>query len=191
MRIYHYVGPPDLAPGSHTPFHGQSIATAPDFTAWREARTAAELREPLTYVIDAAVTLRLAPRQIEHVVCAGGSPVLGAGEISFSPAGGVHEITNQSTGYCPDTASWEAVALALDKAAIPHPRGFTHAFVFRRCTSCGHRTIVKDSHFFCAICDASLPPHWNFGSATGITDEGSPRPAPEGDPTGGGGGGCD
>jgi hypothetical protein len=43
MRIYHYVGPPDLAPGSPDQIHGRPIASAPDFAAWRDARTGTEL----------------------------------------------------------------------------------------------------------------------------------------------------
>jgi hypothetical protein len=172
MKIYHYVGPPDLAGMVRAEYRGHAIADPSDFSAWRDSRSQAELQEPHTFTIDTNITLRLAPRQIEHIVCAGGNAVLCAGEISFSPEGyaagawGVREISNQSTGYCPDVDSWQAVALALDKAGVPHPRGFTHPFIFRKCTNCGHRNIVKESHFFCAVCDTPLPPEWNFDSAT-------------------------
>jgi hypothetical protein len=40
----------------------------------------------------------------EHVACAGGGFVLGAGEIAFSRGGNgwaISEVSNQSTGYCP------------------------------------------------------------------------------------------
>ena len=43
--------------------------------------------------------------------------VLGAGEMTFVQAGAdwrVAEVTNQSTGFCPDPDSWPAVAAALD-----------------------------------------------------------------------------
>jgi hypothetical protein len=99
------------------------------------------------------------------VACAGGDPVLSAGEITFSQDDGrwpVLEISNQSTGYCPDVGSWGAVAAALDRAAIHHPGGFTHPIVFRLCLQCRQRNIVKDDHFFCAICEAPLPSAWNM-----------------------------
>jgi hypothetical protein len=172
MRTYQYIGPPELMQILREEFRGHAIYSRSDFSAWRVSRTQSELEEPHTFTIDTDITLRLAPRQIEHVVCAGGNVVLSAGEISFSQEGyapgawGVREISNQSTGYCPDVDSWQAVALALDKARVPHPRGFTHPFIFRWCTSCEHRNIVKESHFFCAICDAPLPSEWNFDSAT-------------------------
>jgi hypothetical protein len=101
------------------------------------------------------------------VACAGGTPVLSAGEISFErgPAGWeVTSVTNQSTGYCPEPSSWSAVARALDRIGAPHPGRFTSEFVFRRCPQCGERNIVRDGDFTCAICDAELPASWNFGT---------------------------
>ena len=35
--------------------------------------------------------------------------------------------------------------------------------IFRRCTQCGERNLVREGDFFCAICDAELPVAWNFG----------------------------
>ncbi|MFE9635342.1 hypothetical protein [Streptomyces sp. NPDC006463] len=111
--------------------------------------------------------LRLAPRRSEHVACAGGDPVLAAGEICFiarpgeEPAWEADEVSNLSTGYCPDLASWRAVAEALDRAGIGRPEGFTHAVVFRRCTACGECNVVRDAWFVCVFCDADLPAEWN------------------------------
>ncbi|MFD7098445.1 hypothetical protein [Streptomyces xanthophaeus] len=73
----------------------------------------------------------------------------------------VDEVSNQSTGYCPDVASWPAVADALDSAGIGHPGGFTHEVVFRRCPGCGQVNIVREQHFFCVFCDGALPREWN------------------------------
>ncbi len=73
------------------------------------------LAEPFTFVVDQAGALRLAPRRREHVVCATGGAVLGAGEISFHGASerwAVDEVSNQSTGYCQDVSSWPTVAEA-------------------------------------------------------------------------------
>ncbi len=94
--------------------------------------------------------------------------VLSAGEMSFSrEAGrwGVGEVSNQSTGYCPDVTSWPAVAEALDRAGIGRPTGFTHEVVFRRCTNCQAHNIVREDDFFCVFCDAVLPQEWNVDPA--------------------------
>ena len=90
---------------------------------------------------------------------------MSAGEIAFGagPNGlAVTEVTNQSTGYCPEASSWPAVADALDRAGVAHPGRFTDEFVFRRCLRCGERNVVRDGDFTCAICDAELPASWNF-----------------------------
>lgn len=140
------------------------MCSAADFDEWASARTAEELSEPFTFVVDQAGVLRLAPRRSEHVVCAGGGMVLSAGEISFREESGrwaVDEVTNQSTGYCPDVSSWPAVAEALDRAGIVRPSGFTHEVVFRRCPSCRQLNIVREEDFVCVFCDEVLPQEWN------------------------------
>jgi hypothetical protein len=35
----------------------------------------------------------------------------------------VSEVSNQSTGYCPDLSCWSAVASALDRAGLERPDG--------------------------------------------------------------------
>ena len=125
-----------------------------DLDRWARDRTTDELRAPFTYVVDVEGWLRLAPRQSEHVACAGGRDVLGAGELVLARVAGrwsVVDITNQSTGYCPDLTSWSAVAAALDRTRIARPLRFTIAFVFRWCT-CGALTVVKDDDYTCATC---------------------------------------
>ncbi|MGN9787157.1 hypothetical protein ACTMTF_37435 [Nonomuraea sp. ZG12] len=42
------------------------------------------------------------------------------------------EISNHSTGYCPDISSWPALAEALDRAGLGRRSGFTHEVLFRR-----------------------------------------------------------
>jgi hypothetical protein len=76
----------------------------------------------------------------------------------------VTDVTNQSTGYCPDPDSWSAVSRALDRARVPHPGDFTDKVVFRRCPACAERNIVRDDDFTCALCNSALPTHWNFMS---------------------------
>jgi hypothetical protein len=64
--------------------------------------------ESFTFVIDLGGALRLAPRRGEHVACADGAPVLSAGEITFlrdQDRWTVSEVSNPSTGCCPDPAS--------------------------------------------------------------------------------------
>jgi len=62
----------------------------------------------VTFVIDQSGTLLVADRQSEHVACAGRQPVLSAGEMTFLVSGKVvemAEVSNQSTGYCPEPES--------------------------------------------------------------------------------------
>ncbi|MFF3014833.1 hypothetical protein [Streptomyces sp. NPDC057939] len=161
---YRYVGPPGLLALVRPENEGRSIRSAADFDDWAAALEPAELAEPFTYVIDPAGALRLAPRRSEHVVCAGGRHVLGAGEIGFrreSERWVIAEVSNQSTGYCPDIDSWPAVAEALDAAGIEHPPHFTHEVVFRRCPACDQLNIVREGDFFCVFCDEALPREWN------------------------------
>ncbi|GIG00086.1 hypothetical protein Cci01nite_51790 [Catellatospora citrea] len=144
---------------------GHRVRSAADLGAWLDSCHRADLSEAFTFVVDIDGILRLAPRRSEHVACAAGAAVLAAGEILFcrdKADWAVDEITNQSTGYCPDLDSWTAVAAALDAAGLPHPAGFTQQYVFRRCPQCGERNIVRENDFVCAVCDADLPTLWNF-----------------------------
>jgi hypothetical protein len=151
--VYAYTGPPELLAQVRPGVMGAPITSSADID-----RMAPD-GEPFTYVVDLDGTLRVAPRRSEHVACAGGRPVLAAGEIAFErPDGGweVAEVSNQSTGYCPDPVSWPEVARALDRAGIAHPDGFTATFVFRHCPGCGELNVVKDEYYVCAFCDGGL-----------------------------------
>jgi hypothetical protein len=165
VRGYRYVGPADVAAAARQAPAGTPVASEADLTRWLSAVDRRDLTEPFTYVVDAAAVLRLAPRRSEHVACASGGEVLGAGEIAFErhADGGwaVAGISNQSTGYCPDLASWPAVAAALDKLGIRRPEGFTIRFIFRRCPRCQERNVVKDADFTCCVCGSDLPARWN------------------------------
>ncbi|MEW1547982.1 hypothetical protein AB0421_15710 [Streptomyces tsukubensis] len=102
-----------------------------------------------------------------HVACAGGDMVLSAGEISFTREADrwtVGEVSNRSTGYCPDVTSWSAVARALDAAGLRQPSGFTHEVVFRRCPDCQEHNIVREDDFVCVFCGSDLPETWNVDS---------------------------
>ena len=163
-RLFSYVGPADIAALVGPGETGQCVRSASEFGAWVAARTAQELAEPFTFVVDAAGVLRLAPRRSEHVVCAGGEAVLAAGEIGFVCESGrwaVVEVSNQSTGYCPDLNCWQAVADALDRTELARPAAFTHEVVFRRCHSCHEVNLVREGEFVCVFCDDDLPREWN------------------------------
>jgi hypothetical protein len=91
--------------------------------------------------------------------------VLSAGELYFlvrDEGVEVAEASNQSTGYCPEPASWPAVAAALERIGVAHPGRFTVEVVFRRCETCGERNVVKDGWFVCGVYGAELPGEWNF-----------------------------
>ncbi|WP_285497246.1 hypothetical protein [Actinomadura sp. NBRC 104425] len=97
---YEYVGPEEIARRVDGVV-GRPVRSPADLDQWLAERR----DEPFTFVVDAGGTLLLAPRRSEHVACAGARPVLAAGEIAFAADGGrwaANEITNQSTGYCPD-----------------------------------------------------------------------------------------
>ncbi|MER5584689.1 hypothetical protein [Streptomyces asoensis] len=159
-RRYSYVGPEHIREATAPGPGGRVIRGTGDlepYPAWDG--------EPFTYVVGLDGLLRLAPRHSEHVACAGGGDVLGAGEISFrrTPRGPqVHEVSNQSTGYCPDPDCWPAVAAALDRAGIGRPEGFTHPLLFRRCDGCGENNVVREEVFVCVFCDSDLPLAWNL-----------------------------
>jgi hypothetical protein len=163
-RLYRYVGPADLLALVVSGGGGARLDSVESFDAWVSLRTAEELAEPFTFVVDAGGVLRVASRRSEHVVCASGGPVSAAGEITFrevTAGWSVSEVTNQSTGYCPDPACWPTVAAALERAGLTHPAGFTVEVVFRRCPACRDLNIVRENDFVCVFCEAELPPDWN------------------------------
>lgn len=168
---YRYVGPAELhdqRPSAEAVTVGSSVV----LDRWLAGRGRAELDEPFTFVVTHDGSLRLAPRRSEHVALAAGRDVLAAGEMMFTREAGVRrvvEVTNQSTGYCPDPDCWTAVGRALDRLGLKHPGAFTTKLVFRRCPSCGERNIVREGDFTCALCDGVLPVHWNFAPVAGTT----------------------
>src|SRR5688572_23433490 len=105
MRRYTYVGPAEIQ---------RAVADNPAGTVVRSVADLV-LGEPVTYVVGVDGLLRIAHRRSEHVACAGGGDVLAAGELTATRAG-VVEVSNQSTGYCPEPESWPAVARALEAA---------------------------------------------------------------------------
>ena len=167
-KLYRYVGPAGIATRVAGTTGGTRIDSQSDLVRWCGATGQRPGRGgsiAVTFVIDAGGRLLVADRHSEHVACAGGGPVLSAGEMFLSVAGERVEVTgvsNQSTGFCPEPESWPTVAAALDRAAVPHPGRFTAEITFRRCEGCGERNVVKDGWFVCGVCGADLPAEWNF-----------------------------
>jgi hypothetical protein len=74
----------------------------------------------------------------------------------------IEEATNQSTGYCPEPDSFEALAATLAAAGLPALAGWAHSFVFRRCPACAQLALVKEGDFTCATCGGDLPRERNL-----------------------------
>ncbi len=144
------------------------IATIADLAAWIGAthqRVDSAGHIVATFVVDAEGNLLLADRSSEHVQCAGGQPVRSAGEMVFDCSGNpwrVEEVSNQSTGYCPEPESWPQVAAALHAIPMEHPGQFTAMYIFRRCPGCDQINLVKGGYFACAVCGTDLPEYWNL-----------------------------
>jgi hypothetical protein len=167
-RTYSYVGSHALLELLQQPGHRIWVRKQDDVLQWIEDTKQlldADNAVIATFIIDTDQHLWIADRRSEHVVCANGQEVLSAGEITFeviNRQAEVIEVTNQSTGYCPEPESWWAVASALEQIGISYPSDFTTAFLFRRCESCGTTNIVKDMWFECAVCQTPLSERWNY-----------------------------
>lgn len=173
-REYHYVGPTAIRDAAKSQSAGVRITSLDELRAWLTNPESLESTHRkahiATFTIDLRGDLLLAPRRSEHVACASVGPVLSAGEITFDGTT-VTEITNQSTGFCPEPESWKSVATALDRIGVRHPGRFTTEIVFRLCPACRERNIVKDSWFYCALCDGKLPQHWNFPREANVGEQ--------------------
>jgi len=169
-RLYRYVGPEAIRQRAAGSPSGLRVGSVAELVAWLRAPGQRPGRDGLiavTFTLDACGRLHIADRCSEHVACAAGGPVLSAGELflRLTEMGvEVVEASNQSTGFCPESESWPALAAALDGLGIAHPGQFTQEVVFRRCPGCGQRNIVKEGWFVCGVCGADLPASWNFDS---------------------------
>ncbi len=168
MKTYKYRGSADLLDLVKASEKGKQLTSSKDVLDW--IRDTIQYKDDnneiiATYIIDERCYMRIVDRHSEHVVCAGGEQVLSAGEITFSFEDKkliINEITNQSTGYCPETSSWVSVKEAIEKTGIPAPNQFGREFIFRRCEKCKAINIVKDEWYLCGECDTDLPRAWNF-----------------------------
>lgn len=157
-RRYAYVGPAEIRDAVRDHPSGAHVTDATTLARWLAA---AEPGALATFVVSLDGVLCLADRHSEHVACAGGADVLGAGEIGFED-GEVVFVSNLSTGYCPEPACWTAIAAALDRLGVDRPDTLSAAFDYRKCSTCGQRNVVKDGWWVCAVCEAQLPETWNF-----------------------------
>lgn len=167
-KLYKYVGADEIRQKiRHLP-SGNLILSISDIETWiQETKQQTDVWRLIaaTFVINEEGCFRIADRHFEHIACAGGKPVLSAGEIFFQINKNklqVAEITNQSTGFCPEAQSWKHVARVLDLIKIPHPSSFTIEFIFRRCHYCSQINIVKDNLFICFVCATKLPQKYNL-----------------------------
>lgn len=163
-RLYEYVGPESIRIACQDQPTGRHIPNVEGLRAWL-----AELNDLdpdaegwATYVVTPDARLLVAHRRTEHVACAGGSDVLGAGEAQFDSAGDVRWLSNYSSGYCPDASCYPDVREAFLGAGMDPPPSFSHAVVFRKCPSCGERNVIKDDDFACSLCGSAVPAEWNF-----------------------------
>ena len=168
VRLYRYQGPQTIAHAVVDHPEGYPIQSVADLEDWIR-QTAQQMNRwwlvEATYIISQEGILCLADRHSEHVACAGGKAVRGAGEIFFAYGNNgweVRDISNQSTGYCPEPASWPEVAAAVDQIPLPHPDTFTQVYLFRRCPACQQLNLIKEEVFVCALCDSELPQEWNL-----------------------------
>lgn len=166
-HIYQYIGPIEILESAQRQPAGTPILSATDIATWLESEPTERLADGTwvaTFTISLNQILYFAPRRSEHVACASGGPVLSAGEIMIDDELRVTAISNQSTGFCPEPESWNSVKAVLDQIGLSHPGQFTSAVIFRKCPKCKERNIVKDSWYYCQICDTKLPKKWNFSN---------------------------
>jgi hypothetical protein len=170
-KQYFYVGskPKSVQQLLRDPSPRSQITAQGDVVNWLRNRFDPE-SFTATFIIDVNEQLWIADQRSEHIVCARGEAVLAAGEITFTIDQGivrVVEITNQSTGYCPEPESWDVVAAVLDQTGMQHPRIFTMICVFRRCITCSTTNIIKEELYECAVCGSPLSRTWNYGKTLG------------------------
>lgn len=166
-RQYQYVGPAEIAKRVVQGGGGFVVDSMNSLRSSLGLIDGYSSGEPfvVTFVIGLDGRLRIADRRSEHVKCANGEPVLSAGEMTLICDASefiVERVTNQSTGYCPEPESWQAVVDAIVLISNDYPESFDPAFLFRKCPSCSQINIVKDEWYFCEVCQSPLPTEWNF-----------------------------
>ncbi len=168
MRQYTFQGSDEQLEHHTKVKTGTAIHLQSDLVTWLKSQSWDESINGalwVTYVIDLEGILRLAHRRSEHIACAEGKSVLAAGEMSFELSGDaveVVDVTNLSTGYCPDIACIERVRKTLNALELDSPDEFTEEYIFRKCPSCFQRNVVKDGWYYCNNCGHELPAEYNY-----------------------------
>ena len=131
--LYEYVGPSEFLEAARIGGGGDPLCVPADLGD--RLGSIPDEDGIVTFVVDRGGRLRVGPRRSEHVSLAGGEPVRAAGELRLErrAEGWVAtDVSNQSTGYCPDSSCWYAVSAALDALEVARPDGWTSVFQFRR-----------------------------------------------------------
>ena len=168
IKEYRYIGSQDIIDNLPEKSARVCVTSAKDVLKWIKISKQSPEYDSCyvaTFIISTDGNLWINDRHSEHVLCANGENVLSAGEITFEVDKDELEIiaiSNQSTGYCPEPASWNSVAIALKDTKIPYPDDFTAKYTFRKCDKCGQKNIIKDEWYFCAVCDEPISKTWNF-----------------------------
>jgi hypothetical protein len=119
MKLYRYVGAEDTRRrAAHSP-PGVKVGSVHDLANWIE-QTNQQGLIVVTFIVNEQGSLHVGDRGSEHISCSEGHPVLAAGEMFFrvSDLGlEVVEVSNQSTGFCPESESWPAVASGVARLA--------------------------------------------------------------------------
>jgi hypothetical protein len=169
-RQYRYVGPSEIVKHLSAVSRRVLVQSASDVLHWiKDTKQSPEYDNLIvaTFVVDTEGRLWINDRRSEHVHCAAGQNVLSAGEMAFAldrNSLALVEVSNQSTGYCPEPESWPVVERALTAASIPHPTDFTMKCIFRLCENCGTKNLIKDEWYVCGVCQSPLSFEWNFGA---------------------------
>ncbi|WP_375561457.1 hypothetical protein ACE193_02565 [Bernardetia sp. OM2101] len=168
VQLYSYVGSQEIFDSINLDFIGYKIFKSDDILNWIETTSQELINASViaTFIINENHELVINDRHSEHVLCAGGKKVVSAGEITFffeeKDKISINEISNQSTGYCPEPKSWKYVNEVLSKLGIEYPNYFTLDFDFRLCTNCQTINLIKEQVFECQMCGNELNLEWNF-----------------------------
>ncbi|NET54516.1 MAG: hypothetical protein F6K09_39800, partial [Merismopedia sp. SIO2A8] len=104
-REYQYVGPAKIHKIACSQSCGTRINTVSDLITWLSlglTERTADSNWIATFTISVERILNIAPRRSEHIACSAGNPVLSAGEMTIDGQYRITEISNQSTGFCPE-----------------------------------------------------------------------------------------
>jgi hypothetical protein len=130
-KLYPYVGPAAIKARVACRPAGTRISSAADLLDWVRGTGEHPGHDGLvaaTFVIDAGGDLLLADRRSEHVGCAGGGPVLSAGEMFFRVNGEEIEAVATRSAGSGTSRKTAGSSVELRGARPPNPRHQVDAF---------------------------------------------------------------